>query len=358
MRELTIRSNEAGQRLDKFLHKYMKDAPSSLFYKMMRKKNIVLNGQKCTGQEILSVGDSVKLFFSEETFVKFGAPAVSEEKTSSNIPLLKEAGNAFERFGNLEVIYEDQHILAVSKPAGILSQKAQPSDLSLNEWLVGYLLSKKEITAADLHTFRPSVCNRLDRNTSGLVLCAKSLAGAQFLTSCLKDRSVHKYYRLFVKGTPKEGVLTGWLQKDEKTNTVTILDSCPTNKKDVSEIKTGIKPISSYKLPGGTVITHAQAELFTGRSHQIRAHLAHIGHCLIGDSKYGDPTINRPIRSIHKNSQMLHAWQIVFPTCIEGTFSYLSGKTITAKEPESYQQLILYCRQKAEKQNKPGRKEV
>lgn len=343
MREILIRSNEAGQRLDKFLHKYMKEAPSSLFYKMMRKKNIVLNGGKCTGQEILNTGDSVKLFFSEETFEKFGAPSANDTKPISDDPIINSAFSAYEKLKHISVIYEDEHILAVSKPAGILTQKSLPHDLSLNEWLIGYLLKTNAIKGEELHTFRPSVCNRLDRNTSGLVLCAKSLAGAQFLTACLKERIVHKYYRLFVKGIPKKQLLSGWLIKDSKTNKVSILVNRPENIKDAVEIRTGIEPIHTYYLNGKQPVTYAQAELFTGKSHQIRAHFASIGHGLIGDEKYGDPAINRQLKQLHINSQLLHAYQIVFPADIDGMFSYLSGKTITAPEPDIYDKLIHFC---------------
>ena len=347
MRELVIRPNEAGQRLDKFLHKYMKEAPSSLFYKMMRKKNIVLNGQKCTGQEMLAVGDSVKLFFAEETLIKFGAPEDMNVSEKTADPLILTARKAYTTLGDFSVIYEDDHIVAINKPAGILTQKSQPSDLSLNEWLIGYLLSKKSITEQELHTFHPSVCNRLDRNTSGLVLCARSLAGAQFLTECLKERTVHKYYRLFVKGCPVQSILTGWLVKDSKNNKVTILKQQGTAKNAVP-IKTGISPIAAYTLPDGQKISHAQAELFTGKSHQIRAHFASVGHNLLGDEKYGDPGINKQIRRLRINSQMLHAYQIVFPARIEGAFSYLSGTTITAPEPAVYQELIRFCQNNKE----------
>ena len=347
MRELLIRPNEAGQRLDKFLHKYMKEAPSSLFYKMMRKKNIVLNGQKCTGQEMLSVGDSVKLFFSEETFEKFGAPAVSAVQSAPEDPLIRTAQQAYQKLGTLSVIYEDEHILAVNKPAGILTQKSKPSDFSLNEWLIGYLLKNEQISVSDLHTFHPSVCNRLDRNTSGLVLCAKSLAGAQFLTECLKERTVHKYYRLFVKGCPKQSILTGWLTKNSKTNKVTISKQEPKTGDSVF-IKTGISPLKTYTLPEGEIICHAQAELFTGKSHQIRAHFASVGHHLLGDEKYGDSALNQQLKKIRIFSQMLHAYQIVFPASIEGTFSYLSGTCITAPEPALYQDLIRFCENKKE----------
>ena len=178
MRAVTIGQNEAGQRLDKFLNKYMKEAGVSFFYKMMRKKNIVLNGKKCTGKEILLIGDEVKLFLAEETLEKFGAPPAdySAQKKAAGAET-KEYLLAFEKLKNIRILYEDEDILALDKPAGVLSQKASVADFSANEWLIGYLLSQKKLTAEALATFHPSVCNRLDRNTSGLLLCGKSLLG-------------------------------------------------------------------------------------------------------------------------------------------------------------------------------------
>ena len=151
MRAVTIGQNEAGQRLDKFLNKYMKEAGVSFFYKMMRKKNIVLNGKKCTGKEILLIGDEVKLFLAEETLEKFGAPPAgcSAQKKAAGAET-KEYLLAFEKLKNIRILYEDEDILALDKPAGVLSQKASVADFSANEWLIGYLLSQKKLTADPL----------------------------------------------------------------------------------------------------------------------------------------------------------------------------------------------------------------
>ena len=139
MRAVPIGQNEAGQRLDKFLNKYMKEAGVSFFYKMMRKKNIVLNGKKCTGKEILLIGDEVKLFLAEETLEKFGAPPAdySGQKKATGAET-KEYLLAFEKLKNIRILYEDEDILALDKPAGVLSQKASVADFSANEWLIGY----------------------------------------------------------------------------------------------------------------------------------------------------------------------------------------------------------------------------
>ena len=185
MKQFTVTQAEAGQRLDKFLGKYLNKAPKSFLYKMMRKKNITLNGKKAAGSEKLVSGDEIKLFFSDETIEKF-----------SELQLPKAQGK-------LSVIYEDEHILLVNKPEGILSQKAEADDISMVEEAQRYLLNNGAVTEESLRTFRPSVVNRLDRNTSGILAVGKDLAGAQELSRLFKERSLHKYYYCLVKGEEK-----------------------------------------------------------------------------------------------------------------------------------------------------------
>ena len=207
MREIVIEKNEAGQRLDKFLAKYMNEASKSFFYKMMRKKNITLNGKKCEGNEKLAEGDVVKLFLAEDTIEKFSSVQVQEVKKV-----------------DLDILYEDDEISLVNKPAGMLSQKAKETDESLVEYLIDYLLGSGKLTESGLRAFRPSVCNRLDRNTSGIVAAGKSLAGLQMLSGVFKDRSIHKYYQCLVSGEIRDvKTVDGWLLKDEKKNQVRIL---------------------------------------------------------------------------------------------------------------------------------------
>ena len=191
MFQRTITEREAGQRFDKYLRRLLPEAGSSFLYKMLRKKNIILNGKKADGSEKLVFGDSVSIFFSEETLAKF---------MGNSMPEREDYGCAYEKLKGIKILYEDTHILLADKPAGILSQKAEKTDLSLNEWLIGHLLHSGAVTQEGLAAYRPSVCNRLDRNTSGIVLCAKSLPGAQLLGELLKDRTLHKYYQLYVKG--------------------------------------------------------------------------------------------------------------------------------------------------------------
>lgn len=210
MQELKVTENESGQRLDKFLGKFLREAPKGFLYKMLRKKNIVLNGKKATGQEKLNIGDSIKLFLSDETIEKFSEKAV---QTISDVKIEK-----------LDIIYEDDHILLFNKPVGMLSQKAKETDVSAVEYLIGYLLHSGQLCEEELRTFRPSVCNRLDRNTSGLLAAGKSLAGLQELSRLFKERALAKYYLCPVAGKVEKGKhICGFLHKDEKTNKVEIL---------------------------------------------------------------------------------------------------------------------------------------
>lgn len=326
MELITVSANEAGQRLDKLLGKILREAPKSFLYKMMRKKNITLNGKKVQGNEMLGEGDEIRLFFSEETLRKFQG----QTPEVMSVPKI-----------NLSIIYEDEHIVLIDKPAGMLSQKAKPDDVSLVEYLISYLLSGNRITEKELQSFRPAVCNRLDRNTSGLVVAGKSLIGLQTMSSMLKERSMRKYYRCIVKGTMHGSQhLTGYLIKDERTNKVRIASTAG---KDARPIETEYRAVAS-----ANGLTLLEVHLITGRSHQIRAHLASIGHPIVGDMKYGDARINEAYRRSHKvTCQMLHAYRLEMPE-IEGKLSYLSGMSFTAPVPKLYEKLIPHVHGKEE----------
>lgn len=333
MKSFQINSNEAGQRFDKYLKKLLSQAPGSFVYKMLRKKNITLNGKKADGSEKLSVGDEVKLFFSEETFEKFASC------NNVSIPMGKQQ-NIAKKYPRipLEIIYEDDDILIINKPVGMLSQKATPNDTSANEYIIGYLLNNKSITQEELITFHPSICNRLDRNTSGLLIAGKSLKGLQDMAQQLNDRSMEKYYRCLVKGKiTGEQLIEGWLKKDEKSNKVTIYSK---ETKDSKYIKTGYCPVAYYSLPAKEnkitdVFTLLEVHLITGRSHQIRAHLASIGHPIAGDTKYGNKKINALFAKEGKvYSQLLHAYRMKFA----------DGKEVTAPLSKEFQKTLEYLR--------------
>lgn len=320
MRELTVNYNEAGQRLDKLLAKYLNLAGKSFLYKMLRKKNITLNGKRCDGSEKLSQGDVVKLFLSEETIEKF-----------SKLPVIEAPPKA-----SLSIVYEDAHIILVNKPSGMLSQKARDSDVSMVEYLIGYLLDSGQLKPEELRSFKPSVCNRLDRNTSGLLVAGKSLPGLQIMAAVFKDRSIHKYYQCVVKGeVRKKQRITGFLVKDEAANQVTVCEQ---------EI-TGSAPIVTEYEPllYNGVYTLLQVALITGRTHQIRAHLASIGHPIIGDYKYGETAVNEEAKRLYQiRSQMLHSSRIVFPELLE-PLAYLSGQTFTAPLPKTFYRIFPEC---------------
>ena len=317
MRELTVKAGESGQRLDKYLAKYLKEAPKSFLYKMLRKKNITLNGRKADGSEKLQAEDCVRLFLAEETLEKFMG-AQTEAHTCS-----------------LDVIYEDDHVLFINKPVGMLSQKADKKDISLVEYLTGYLLEKGALTREDLLTFHPSVCNRLDRNTSGIVAAGKTMAGLQTLSGAFKDRSLHKYYLALAAGRVEHpSYIKGYLWKNERTNKVTVTRE---PKKDALPIETRMRPLS-YSGTGDCTLL--EVELLTGRTHQIRSHLASIGHPIIGDAKYGSREVNEAYRKKYRvTSQLLHAWRIEMPS-FEGELSYLSGLKLTADLPALFKKVI------------------
>lgn len=375
MRELTINKNEAGQRLDKFLGKYMDQAPKSFFYKMLRKKNITLNGKKAAGNEMLTQGDVVKLFLADDTIDKFSsAPEFSKIAAAGHNGLTARGGNVkdqkartisansaesaaskisadstnsaqtLQQFGkngksgkpfhseighSLRILYEDEQTLFLNKPVGMLSQKAAPQDVSVVEHLIAYLLESGQITTEELRTFHPAVCNRLDRNTSGIIAAGKTLAALQQLSEMFRDRSMKKYYLALVKGTVKGNQrISGFLKKDSRTNQVQILkDEIP----GASAIETEYRVM---KQANG--VTLLEVHLITGKTHQIRAHLASIGHPIIGDYKYGNRTINEQFKKeYHLSSQLLHAWRLCVPSC-EGELNALSGKEIQAPLPKLF----------------------
>lgn len=323
MQELHVTENEAGQRLDKLLAKFLNQAPKSFLYKMMRKKNIVLNGKKCTGNEKLKQGDSIKLFFSDETIEKFSAGTYAIPKK--------------EKINMLPIIYEDEQVLLMNKPVGVLSQKAKDSDVSAVEILINYLMETDQLSKEQFRTFHPSICNRLDRNTSGILVAGKTLPALQEMNRFFKERTIAKYYRCLVKGRvmKNEEYIKGYLVKDQKTNKVSI------TKKKTEE---GVPIETEYcVIQSNAEVSLLEVHLITGKTHQIRAHLASIGHPIIGDYKYGDKQINEMYRQAYGlKSQLLHAYRLEMPSS-NGSLAYLNDKKFVAELPDKF---IKICKDK------------
>ncbi len=325
MKEFTIGKNEAGQRFDKYLAKLLPSAPKNFIYKMLRKKNITLNGKKALGSELLSLSDTVRLFFSDETYTKFSEAG----------PVLSPSSHAYD-FASF-VIYEDEDILIVNKPSGILSQPERRGGESLASDLTDYLLTSGKISKEELRTFHPAPVNRLDRNTSGLVLCGKSLKGSQFLAEIIKSRDLKKHYLTVTSGEIKDGVYEAYLKKDAAANKVTIRRNYA---QGFSHIATGV---SVLKRSGRYSLL--DIDLITGRTHQIRSHLAWLGAPVIGDVKYGDRELSGILKKdLGLKRQFLHAERITFPIT-QGDFSYTSGMTVkaplTSEEREILEKLGL-----------------
>lgn len=316
MRKLIITKNEANQRLDKYLSKYLKESTKSFLYKMMRKKNILLNDKKAQGNEKLQVGDEISLYMRDETIEKF---------KGERIPQVTIGDSQFKNW----ILFEDDNILVLNKPYGVLSQKSKPEDVSVVEMFIAYLLEEGKLTETELESFTPGICNRLDRNTSGIIVAGKSLQGLQKMNELFKSREIKKYYLCLVKGVVRErGELRGSLTKDERSNKVKV----STHGKEA--IETHYEPIGVSKE-----VSLLRVHLITGKTHQIRAHLASIGHPIIGDFKYGNEKVNQMYKEkYHLKHQLLHAFMLEFPS-MEGEFQNLNKRQMKAPIPQIFKKV-------------------
>lgn len=333
MKEIPITKVEEGQRLDRFLGKCLPLAGTGFLHKMLRKKNIKLNGKKAEGNEKLQSGDKIQIFFSDDTYEKFrGNAGKSEQK--SGMTSEKRTQNSLSKEqqslrDQVKVLYKDEEIVILHKPAGMLSQKSEKKDDSLNDYLLDLCRKERWLDEMSLSHFRPSVANRLDRNTSGIVLCGITTSGLQKLSSALKERTIEKYYLALVCGHVTLGKkVKGYLVKDEEKNVV-----------HFSEKKTeGAMSIETEYtvLKAGREASLLRIRLITGKSHQIRAHLAAEGYPILGDYKYGDRLMNQKLkRSLGITYQMLHSYEIHFG-------EQLHGLKICDEMPEDFQKAMEY----------------
>lgn len=326
---LQISERDEGARLHRFLERQLPLAGSGFLYKMLRKKNITLNGKKADGKELLQAGDSVTLFFSDDTYQSFRGNAADFDLHFSSHPVKPE-----------QIVYEDEHILIAFKPAGVLSQKDTADGESFNEMLLQYLADTGKLTPESLLSYKPGVCNRLDRNTSGLVLLGKTAAGGRELNRLLRDRSVGKFYYAVSIGRMTDTVDSRlYLTKDEDNNRVTVSEE-PASGASVP-IHTEIVPVRV-----SNDLSLLRIRLHTGKSHQIRSVLSYLKHPVLADPKYtltedDSAHLNNKYRiRYHLKGQMLLAYALCFPDNLSGAVASLSGKTVNAPVPESMASVI------------------
>lgn len=452
MQQIRVPQAEAGRRIDKYLMKYFDAAPKSFIYKAFRKKNIKLCGKRAAGNELLNEGDLIELFFSDETIASMkkkpgdtmsgktaanGREQRAEHSAGAYTAVRSAAGIVHGRNADLtggynkandsiptgkqtvsgrkqkvsagdkealrkycEIVYEDKDVIFADKRENVLSQKAEPGDYSLNEALLDYCGGKPEASS-----FVPSICNRIDRNTTGLVCFARSYKAARLLSEMLRDRSLEKYYIAAVSGVVSEAAhVEAWLVKDKKSNKVKVSDRPSAG---AEHIETAFRPIdgaeaevlgigsvgvgelfsstdreqkidsismesSKLKLSGKDIATErtgglnrvfganknvsgrasgklskhpytiVKVELITGKSHQIRAQLAALGHPLLGDPKYGSREFNKHLAEEYGiRSQLLHAWEMHFPEDTQSPLDTFAGKAVRTKTPEWVKRLRI-----------------
>ena len=312
MHEVIVGKNDSGQRLDKFLSKAFPDIPQSLLYKSVRTKKIKVNRKRADPRQMLSEGDCLQLFLAPEFFGR-------EDDAGRMLAAMKP---------NISVLYEDENILLLDKPAGVSVHEDEGNRTNnLLVHLQAYLYQRGEYDPAAEQSFAPALCNRIDRNTAGIVIAAKNAEALRVMNEKIKKREIDKFYLCAVHGMPRErtATLSGWLLRNEETKTVRIFKDNPP--KGALSIRTRYEVLAAQDG-----LSLLRVELLTGRTHQIRAHLSSIGHPLLGDGKYGKNAADRAIGYHH---QALIAYRLRFSFKGEPTvLDYLNGKEFSLPAAE------------------------
>lgn len=312
MKEIKITENEAQQRLDRFLRKYLPDYKLGDIYKLFRNKKVKVNSKREKENYMLQLDDVIQLYI-----------AGGEDSAPKEIVVIPAKP--------VEVVYEDDNLLLVNKPFGVLTHPDQPRDRDTLIDRALYHLSQQEGYTLS-PTFTPATCNRLDRNTGGIVVVAKNYTSLKAVNKLIRERGIQKLYLCVVKGVIKEaGEVKNFLLKDQEQNKVEILE----------QQEEGAKGVHTKYRPLATDGTYSlmEVELITGRAHQIRAHFASMGHPIVGDAKYGDPKTNQIFFEKFKlKHQFLYAYRLAFKESEEG-LDYLKGKSFQSKLPDSFEKI-------------------
>ena len=320
MKELTIGCNDAGQRLDRFLAKAVPLLPASLAQKYIRLKRIKLAGKRVSRDTRLNEGDVLQLYINDEFF---------DTPSQDNAYLTVAAPK-------LNIVYEDENLLLVDKRPGLAVHPHDGAEYgkTLIDHIQAYLYAKHEWRPREENAFTPALCNRIDRNTGGIVIAAKNAEALRILNQKIKDREIDKRYLAIVEGTPKpkEGVLKGYLFKDAVKNRVFVTDTPQAGSKSCE---------TRYRvLQSKNGLSLVECELVTGRTHQIRAQFAHAGHPLLGDGKYG-----KLDKRYTRTYQALYSYQLTFRfTTDAGCLAYLDGRQFTVSSQLVHNLFVVYSR--------------
>ncbi|MBW9152066.1 RluA family pseudouridine synthase [Clostridium estertheticum] len=308
---IEIGANEAGQRTDKFMRKVLGDVPLSKIYKAFRKGDIRVNGSKIKEKHSLVEGDVVETKYITSEFKK----------------------DEFVRIDNkLKITFEDANILMVEKWPGVLVHAdKKDGEPTLTDYALSYLFDKGDYKPENEITFTPAPCNRLDRNTSGMVIFGKNFKSLKLLNEMIRDRNIEKYYMALVSGRIKDGIYEGYIYKNEDANISQVFkEPKPDTKRIAMEVKT-IESCGTFSL--------LDINLLTGRSHQLRAHLSMLGNPILGDPKYGNKKINSFFNNKYGlDSQYLYAYKLIFKNCPED-LSYMENKTIAESLPPALKKI-------------------
>lgn len=310
MKSFIINANDANQRVDKFIIKAVPLLPPALLYKYLRLKRIKRNKKRCNASDRLNAGDLLELYINDEFF-----------QAENDLYFFLHAP------ATLRILYEDENILLINKPVGLVvhEDNTHTGDTLINR-VLHYLYNKKEYLPEKENSFIPSLCNRIDRNTSGIVIAAKNATALRIMNEKIKNREIEKYYLCIVHGKleKKQATLSHYLRKDCASNTVTVL---PQKQKDTKTIITQYKVLK--ELPNYSLL---EVKLLTGRTHQIRAHFAYIGHPLVGDAKYGR---NKTNKNTGYRYQALCSYKLTFAFQTDASIlNYLNGKSFSIDQPD------------------------